>query len=69
VVIVGAVGQTMRTTAGMESGWISSTVITSAPLMGPVDRVVDLVTGSSAPKMMDPQARWELPLLAGHLCV
>jgi hypothetical protein len=27
----------------------------------------DLVTGSSAPKMMDPQARWELPLLVGHL--
>jgi hypothetical protein len=24
VVIVGAVGQTMRTTAGMESGWMSS---------------------------------------------
>ena len=38
-------------------------------VIGPVDRMVDSVTGSSAPKVMDPQARRELPLLAGHLCV
>jgi hypothetical protein len=30
VVIVGAVGQTMRTTAGMESGWISWMLIQSS---------------------------------------
>jgi hypothetical protein len=34
VVIVAAVGQTILTTAGMLSGWISSIVSVSAPLMG-----------------------------------
>jgi hypothetical protein len=39
VVIVGASGPTIRTTAGMESGWISAIVIVSPYwLMVPVDR-------------------------------
>jgi hypothetical protein len=39
--MVGAAGQTILITAGMESGWISSIVIVSAPLIGPVARVMD----------------------------
>jgi len=46
VVIVAAVGQTILTTAGMLSGWITSIVSVSAPLMGPEDRMVDWVTGT-----------------------
>jgi len=45
-VIVAAVGQAILTTAGMRSGWMSSIVSVSAPLMGPEDRMVDLVTGT-----------------------
>ena len=43
MVIVGAVGQTILITAGMESGWISSIVIVivSAPLIGPEASVMD----------------------------
>ena len=46
MVIVAAVGQTILTTAGMLSGWITSIVSVSAPLMGPEDRMVDWVTGT-----------------------
>jgi hypothetical protein len=46
VVMVGAAGQTILTTAGMLSGWITSIVSVSAPLMGPEDRMVDLATGT-----------------------
>ena len=46
MVIVAALGQTILTTAGMLSGWISSTVSVSPPLMGPEDRMVDLATGT-----------------------
>jgi hypothetical protein len=46
VVIVGAVGQTILTTAGMLSGWISSIVSVSAPFTRPEDRMVDWVTGT-----------------------
>jgi hypothetical protein len=46
VVIVAAVGQTILTTAGMLSGWITSIVSVSAPSMGPEDRMVDWVTGT-----------------------
>ena len=45
-VIVAALGQTILTTAGMLSGWISSTVSVSPPLMVPEDRMVDLATGT-----------------------
>jgi hypothetical protein len=45
-VIVAAVGQTILTTPGMLSGWITSIVSVSAPLMGPEDRMVDWVTGT-----------------------
>jgi hypothetical protein len=45
-VIVAAVGQTILTTAGMLSGWNTSIVSVSAPLMGPEDRMVDWVTGA-----------------------
>ena len=44
MVIVAAVGQTILTTAGLLSGWISSIVSVSAPLME--DRMVDWVTGT-----------------------
>jgi hypothetical protein len=41
VVIVGAAGQTMRTTAGMLSGWINSTLIVSSDaLMVPLAKGV-----------------------------
>ena len=40
MVIVGAEGHTIRTTAGMESGWINSMVSVSAPLTGPVASVM-----------------------------
>jgi hypothetical protein len=65
-VIIAAVGQMMRTTAGMLSGWISSMVMASAPLIGPPDR---MVTGSLGFRswLVGSRARWELPLLAGHL--
>jgi hypothetical protein len=46
VVIVADVGQTILTTAGVLSGWISSIVSVSAPLMWPEDRMVDWVTGT-----------------------
>ena len=46
MVIVAAVGQTILTTAGMLSGWITSIVSVSAPLMVPEDRMVDWVTGT-----------------------
>jgi hypothetical protein len=40
-VIVGAVGQAIRTAAGMESGWINSTVIVSPQrVMGPLASTV-----------------------------
>jgi hypothetical protein len=45
VVIVAAVGQTILTTAGMLSGWITWIVSVSAPLMGPEDRMVDWSLG------------------------
>jgi hypothetical protein len=38
VVIVAAVGQTILTTAGMLSGWITSIVSASAPLIGQADQ-------------------------------
>jgi hypothetical protein len=41
VVIVAAAGQTILNTAGMRSGWITSIVSVSAPLMEPEDRTVD----------------------------
>jgi hypothetical protein len=44
-VIVAAVDQTILTTAGVLSGWISTIVSVSAPLMGP-DRMVDWVIGT-----------------------
>ena len=44
--IVAALGQTILTATGMRSGWISSTVSVSPPLMGPEDRMVDLATGT-----------------------
>ena len=44
-VIAGAVGRVTRTAGGTWSGSINSTVIMSLlGVMGPVDRVVDLVT-------------------------
>jgi hypothetical protein len=46
VVIVAAVGQTIRTTAGMLSGWITSIVSVSTPSMGPEDRMVDWIIGT-----------------------
>ena len=46
MVIVAAVGQTILTTAGLLSGWISSIVSVAAPLMGPEDRMVDWITGT-----------------------
>src|SRR5688500_1999035 len=46
VVIVAALGQTILTATGMRSGWISSTVSVSPPLIGPEDRMVDLATGT-----------------------
>ena len=46
MVIVAALGQTILTATGMRSGWISSTVSVSPPLMGPEDRMVDLATGT-----------------------
>ena len=46
VVIVAAVGQTILTKAGLLSGWISSIVSMSAPLIEPADRMVDWVTGT-----------------------
>jgi hypothetical protein len=52
--MVGAAGQTMRTTGGWLSGWISSMVSVSAPLMGPWARVVDdwdaVPPGASRPR-------------------
>jgi hypothetical protein len=45
-VIVAALGQTILTATGMRSGWISSTVSVSPPLIGPEDRMVDLATGT-----------------------
>jgi hypothetical protein len=44
--IVAAVGQAILTTAGMLSGWNSSIVSVSAPVIGPEDRMVDWVTGT-----------------------
>jgi hypothetical protein len=44
--IVAALGQTILTATGMRSGWISSTVSVSPPLIGPEDRMVDLATGT-----------------------
>jgi hypothetical protein len=67
VVIVRAVGQTMRTAAGMESGWINSTVIGSAPLIWPWLSVVFLDTGSSLFQVGDPQPRREFAVPGGAL--
>jgi hypothetical protein len=66
VVIVAALGQTILTATGMRSGWTSSTVSVSPPLMGPEDRMVDLATGT---RFLD---KWVFRpvrsgnLLAGH---
>jgi hypothetical protein len=64
--LVAAVGQTILTTAGMRSGWITSIVSVAAPLMGPEDRMVDLATGT---RFLDSgsQARQELQSSGGPL--
>jgi hypothetical protein len=68
-VIVGCWGHTTRTTGGLASGTINSTVIESAPLIGPLLSVIFLGHGICAPKVVDPQARLVFEHLAGHLHV
>jgi hypothetical protein len=63
---LGWVGQLMRTTLGWPLGSTSS-MRRSAPLMVPVDRVVDLFTGSSLFQVGDPQPRREFAVPGGAL--
>ena len=49
MVIVAAAGQTILTTAGMLSGWTSSMLIVSAPLIGPRAKGVVGCLGKAEP--------------------
>jgi hypothetical protein len=53
----------------MESGWISSMVIVSAPLMGLVDRMADLVTGTRFLDKVGLRPVGSGNLLTGHFLV
>jgi hypothetical protein len=66
--MLGLSGQTTRTTLGWSLS-SSNSIRRSAPLMVPLDRVVDLLTGSSLFQVGDPQPRRVFEHLAGHFCV
>jgi hypothetical protein len=64
--VIAAAGQTILTTAGMLSGWITSIVSVSAPLIGPEARMVDWIRGLAS-YTSGSQARQELQFAGGPL--